>query len=132
MIERLALVAVLVALSTLAGRWWQSRQGRVRRADAAPSDVAAAVLFTTPTCRTCPQVRTNLDAVAAVHADFRWTEVDAASDLDRARAHRVLRAPTVLFTDAAGAEVSRASGLLTAQAIAVAAALDPAVLEVAA
>ena len=132
MIERLALVAVLVALSTLAGRWWQSRQGRVRRAHAAPSDVAAAVLFTTPTCRTCPQVRTNLDAVAAVHADFRWTEVDAAENLEQARAHGILRAPTVLFTDATGAEVSRASGLLSARAIAVAADLDPTAFEVAA
>lgn len=128
MIARLLVVAAVVTLSTIVGRWWQSRQGRVRHTGTAPtpdltSGPVAALLFTTPTCRTCPQVRDNLAAVRAVHEDFTWTEVDAAVEPDQARAHRVLRAPTVVFL-AAGNEVARASGLVSAAAIAGAVGLD--------
>ncbi len=125
MIMRLALVAAVVAVATIAGRWWQARQGRVRHANGASAEVVEAVLFTTPTCRTCPQVRANLDAVAAVHPGFRWTEIDAATDLDRVRAHRVMRAPTIVFAGPGGDEVARVSGPTTPGAIAVAANLDP-------
>lgn len=129
MMPRLVLVAAVVALATLAGRWWQARQGRVRHAEGAPTDVVGrAVLFTTPTCRTCPQVRANLAAVAAVHPEFGWTEVDAATELDRVRTHRVLRAPTIVFTGPDGDEVARVSGPVSSRAIAEAANLDPAAI----
>lgn len=128
MIERLVVVAVVVAISTMVGRWWQSRQGRVRRVGNAlvlgsNTGPVSALLFTTPMCRTCPQVRDNLAAVAAVHADFTWTEIDAAIDLDQARVHRVMRAPTLVFL-AAGHEVARVQGVASAAAIAGAVGLD--------
>lgn len=126
MITRLAIVAVVVAVAAVVGRLWQARQGRVRATGAAPTSPAEdvrALLFTTPTCRTCPHVRSNLAAVAAAHPSFAWREVDAARDPDTARDHRVLRAPTVVFHTAAGTEVARVSGSVTAAAIATAAGL---------
>jgi len=127
MIERLVIVAAVVAVAVLAGRWWQARQGRVRATGAAADPQAGevqALLFTTPTCRTCPHVRANLAAVTTAHPGFTWREVDAAVDLDTARDHRVLRAPTVVFHTPDGTEVARASGVVSATAIATAARLS--------
>ena len=126
MIERLVVVVAVMVVATLAGRVWQSRQGRVRTTGRATADEAGgvqALLFTTPTCRTCPHVRSSLAAVEAAHPSFAWREVDAASEPDTARHHRVLRAPTVVFHMPDGTEVARASGILTAAAIATAAGL---------
>lgn len=136
MIVRLAVVVAVVVVATLVGRWWQSRQGRVRSV-ATPQDdrvaatagtttaaaireptssgtaVRSAVLVTTPTCRSCPQVRDALERVAAGTADFAWSEVDASQDLEFVRTHDVRRAPTVLFRDARDRVVARASGTMT-------------------
>lgn len=128
MIERMLLVAAVVVLAAVAGRWWQARQGRVvattppgsaldRPGGGGADVVATATLFTTPTCRTCPQVRANLAEVAAEHPGLRVVEVDAAADLAQAHHHRVRRAPTVVFSTAGGTEVARASGLVTVPAI---------------
>lgn len=127
MIERLVIVAAVVAVAMLAGRWWRARQGRVRVTGEGGDSQAGgvqALLFTTPTCRTCPHVRANLAAVATAHPGFTWREVDAAVDPDTARGHRVLRAPTVVFHTSDGAEVARASGVVSAIAIATAARLS--------
>lgn len=129
MIARLAVVAVIVALATLVGRWWQSRDGRVRAVSGAshgddPTRVVGATLVSTPTCRTCPQVRTALDTVASAASGFSWDEVDAAADPAFVRAHDVLRAPTVLFRDAAGLVVARAAGAMGAPQVAAAAGID--------
>lgn len=127
MIERLVIVAAVIAVAVLAGRWWQARQGRVRVTGAAADSQAGevqALLFTTPTCRTCPHVRANLAAVTAVHPAFTWREVDAAVDPDTARDHGVLRAPTVVFQTPDGTEVARAAGLVSSSAIATAARLS--------
>lgn len=141
MIARLVLVAVVVVVATVVGRWWLSRQGRVRATGAEQATVAgaqasgvgtddlaggvrSAVLVSTPTCRWCPQVRTALDRVAAVADDFSWTEVDAGRDLAFVRAHDVRRAPTVLFRDAADRVVARASGPMTAAQVAEAVDVD--------
>lgn len=124
MIERLLVVAAIVALSALAGRWWQARQERVvRRRHAGDERASRALLFTTPQCRTCPQVRANLAIVAAGHDGFAVTEIDASTDLDVARRHGVLRAPTVVLLGTDGSEVARAAGIVSAAAIRAAAGL---------
>lgn len=127
MIERLVVVTAVVVVAVLAGRWWQARQGRVRVTGTGVDSQGGgirALLFTTPTCRTCPHVRANLAAVTTAHPGFVWREVDAAVDPDTARAHRVLRAPTLVFHTSDGTEVARASGVVSAVAIATAARLS--------
>lgn len=124
MIERLLVVAAIIAVSALAGRWWRARQGRVvHRRHFGDDGAIRALLFTTPQCRTCPQMRANLTAVAAAHGDFHFTEVDASTDLDAARRHRVLRAPTVVLLGSDGTEVARAAGTVSVAAIRAAAGL---------
>lgn len=126
MIERLVLVAAVMLAAAVVGRVWQARQGRLRATGAVATSGAGdvqALLFTTPTCRTCPHVRRNLAAVTAAHPSFAWREVDAASEPDVARDHRVLRAPTVVFHTSDGTEVARASGTVTTAVIATAAGL---------
>jgi len=139
-IARLVIVAAIVAVAVVAGRWWQSRQGRVRAVDPTRSDrttddepavvsgVVSATLVSTPTCRTCPQVRRALDEVAARADDFSWDEVDATTDLDMVRLHDVRRAPTVLFRDARGDVIARAAGAMGAHQVAEAVGIDATVL----
>lgn len=117
MIVRAVLIGWLVLLVVLVASWWRARDGRFRASRVGGADglggrprVTSAVLVTTPTCRTCPQVRAVLADVAAQVDGFSWEEVDAATDLDFVRAHRVRRAPTVLFRDPTGTEVGRAAG----------------------
>lgn len=123
MMLRLALVTAIVVVATLAGRWWQARQGRMRSVqEPSPTSLAvpvvtSATLVSTPTCRTCPQVRRALDLVAAGHEPFRWDEVDASDDVDFVRRHDVRRAPTVLFRDAGGRVVARAAGQVDAHQV---------------
>lgn len=78
-----------------------------------PTRGLAAVLFTTPTCRTCPHVRAELLAVAGARAELAVVEVDAAARLDLADLHRVRRAPTIVFLDD-GVEFARRSGAIVA------------------
>lgn len=123
MIERLLVVAAIIAVSALAGRLWRASQGRVVHRRHRGDGAIRALLFTTPQCRTCPQMRANLTAVAADHGDFDFTEVDASTDLDAVRRHRVLRAPTVVLLGSDGTEVARAAGTVSVAAIRAAAGL---------
>lgn len=131
MIARLVVVLAVVALAALVARWWQGRQGRLvpvagetRRA----GPVASALLFTTPTCRHCPRVRSALATVGAAHPHFAWHEIDAAQDVAAVRRHGVLRAPTVLFLDEQGVVVGRASGVMGPDEVAAAVGMDPALV----
>lgn len=123
-LTRLVVVAALVALTAVLGRLWQRRDGRIDRTDtddatdhrpALELDAAhagpQAVLFGSPTCSPCDQVKRLLDEVAADHDDFTWTYVDAAERLDLADAHDVRRVPTLLVLDDRGSLVARSSGV---------------------
>jgi hypothetical protein len=102
-------VAVLVA-ATIVGVLWRSRQGRLR-AVAAPAPASAGpaslLLFTTPTCTTCRQVRAVCAGIEGVHL----TEVDATAETRRARSLDVWRAPTLFVLDAAGRPAWRTTGV---------------------
>lgn len=126
MIVRLVVVLAVIVVATLVGRWWQSRQGLVRPVTTAGTRcaVVTATLVSTPTCRTCPQVRSALDTVAAAADGFAWDEVDAAQDPAFVRANDVMRAPTVLFRDAAGRVVFRAAGAMGPSQVAAAVGID--------
>ncbi len=121
---RVALVALVILLATLAGRVWQRRDGRVavptsrsgrdHRAGlglATDHDGPQAVLFGSATCAPCDTVKGLLREVEEDHGRFRWEYVDAADRLDLADEHGVRRVPTLLVLDETGEIVARSSGV---------------------
>ncbi|MFV2145070.1 thioredoxin family protein [Isoptericola sp. G70] len=128
-----ALVA-LVVLTAVVGLGWRGRQGRLRRPDggtsrrgaaparwtaevealgAAPGARATFLQLSAPVCAPCRATARVLGALAAQEPGVAHVEVDVETRLDLAERARVLRTPTVLVLDAAGAEVARASGAMT-------------------
>jgi thiol-disulfide isomerase/thioredoxin len=123
---RLVLVVGLIAVVTVAGRWWQRRDGEVR----APEDgelitdqhladlgldlrdaEAGAVLLGSPHCSPCEAVKRVLGELAEHRPRFRWTAVDAALHLGLAEAHKVMRVPTLFLVDPDGRILARTSGI---------------------
>jgi len=137
---RVALVALVVLLTTLAGRVWQRRDGRVaatassgrdhRRNLGLTLDHAGpqAVLFGSATCAPCDTVKGLLAEVESERDDFRWHYVDAVDRLDLADEHAVRRVPTLLVLDHRGEIVARSSGVPQRSALtaALSRSLDPA------
>lgn len=121
---RVALVALVMLLATLAGRVWQRRDGRVAVRTttsgrdhrvglglAVDHDGPQAVLFGSSTCAPCDTVKGLLREVEEDHDGFRWEYVDAAERLDLADEHGVRRVPTLLVLDERGEIVARSSGV---------------------
>ncbi len=73
---------------------------------------ATLLQFSSAFCAPCRATRRVLADVAAVVPGVEHVEVDAEHHLDLVRKVNVLRTPTTLVLDAAGREVSRASGAL--------------------
>ncbi|MGC5167437.1 thioredoxin family protein [Luteimicrobium sp. DT211] len=130
---RVLLVAVVVAVALVLGRWWRSRQGVVRVRGPEPSaDVPAAdartagdvwrdrgvelggaatfVQFSTDHCSPCRATSRVLGELVARRDDVSHREMDIDHNLDLVRRFSVLRAPTVLILDRDGNEVARMTG----------------------
>jgi thiol-disulfide isomerase/thioredoxin len=101
-------VAVL-AVATIVGLAWRSRQGLLVRVGAAVSGPVTLLQFSAPACGPCRQVRALCASLAG--PDVRHVEVDAATDPGRLREFDVLRTPTLLVLDAAGTPVWRTVGV---------------------
>lgn len=121
---RLLVVAAVIGTAAVIGWWWQ--RGRVRHAtgrfttgqlravglDPDGADVLA-VLLSSPTCAPCRAVERVLGEVADTHRGLRWVSVDAGAHLDLARAHHVMRVPTLFLLDRTGRILARTSGVPT-------------------
>jgi thiol-disulfide isomerase/thioredoxin len=102
--------------SVLAGTPWEEQRG----------ERATLLQFSSAFCAPCRVARRVLADVADTVPGARHVEVDAEHHLELVRRLGVLRTPTTLVLDAAGAEVTRASGAPTRQQVlaALAPALD--------
>ncbi|WP_246081110.1 thioredoxin family protein [Nonomuraea mesophila] len=69
------------------------------------------VQFSTAFCQPCRATRRILSDVSTLVPGVRHVEIDAESRLDLVRRLQIMRTPTVLVLDVAGAVVKRASGL---------------------
>lgn len=118
---RLTALGVLAAAVLLAA--WLLRRGA--RAAAAPTatrfdarDVGLAgagfVLFTSPYCVPCGELRGELGAVVDGSAALSLREVDARARPDLFRKYGVASAPALFALDAEGRTVFRASGPVSA------------------
>ena len=71
---------------------------------------ATLLQFSSAFCAPCRATRRVLEDVARMVPGVAHVEVDAEHHLDLVRRVGILRTPTTLILDAAGAEVSRAAG----------------------
>ncbi|MFG1810783.1 thioredoxin family protein [Streptomyces sp. NPDC049040] len=71
---------------------------------------ATLVQFSSAFCAPCRATRRVLAEVSAMVEGVRHVEIDAEAQLDLVRRLHILKTPTVLVLDAAGAVVRRASG----------------------
>lgn len=71
---------------------------------------ATLLQFSSAFCQPCRATRRTLSEVAAMVEGVAHVEIDAEDHLALVRELEVLRTPTVLVLDAAGAIVRRASG----------------------
>lgn len=121
---RLAIVLVVVGLTASLGLWWRRRDGRVDGSDGCfdrdqlaqvgldrHGAEALAVLLSSPACAPCRTVQRILDEVSQGRAGLRWVTVDAADHLDIARAHHVMRVPTLFLLAPDGRILARTSGV---------------------
>lgn len=122
-------LALVMAGMAAAGWWWRTRRGRVQRTDdafhpgelrqlAVPADTRAVVEFTAPSCGNCRRARAVVEQAAASHGDVVVRTVDVAASLELARAHRVLRAPTVFVLEPGGGVAGRIVGVPRADVLA--------------
>lgn len=131
MLERLLLVALVVGLTVLTGRWWNARSGRLREASAElrADELAAvgldpdgastlALLLGSPTCAPCATVIRILRDLERQHAGFRWAYVDAADHLALVERHGIRRVPTLFVLTPEGRTLVRTSGVPDANALA--------------
>lgn len=121
---RLLIVLAVVVAAGAFGLWWQRRDGRVSDAtgrfgrdqladvglDTSGAD-ALAVLLGSPTCAPCVNVKRVLGEVQQERPRFRWVYADAADHLELARAHHVMRVPTLFVIDRKGQILARTSGV---------------------
>ena len=121
MLERVILVAALLAVASAAALWWRSRQGTVHAVERAGSLSSATlgakrgyhatfVQFSTPMCAKCPPTAALLTRIADERENVAHIEIDASERLDLARKLSVMRTPTILVLDGDGMVVARMDG----------------------
>jgi thiol-disulfide isomerase/thioredoxin len=111
----LVVAAVIVAALRAINGWFRRRQrGEVLGAADLGTELgsrATLVQFSSAFCSPCRATRTLLRDVAAGLDDVEYVDIDAESHLDLVRRLGIVRTPTVLVLDSAGAVVRQASGL---------------------
>ncbi|TFC76942.1 thioredoxin [Cryobacterium cheniae] len=131
-ISALSLVLVLVAVATVLGLLWRSRQGRAAvvapgtpdapgRPDAlTPADVgsrgpfganATLVQFSTRQCARCPGTRVLLAGLARSRPGVAHLDVDLTHRRDLANRFGILQTPTTLILDGTGRVRARIGGV---------------------
>jgi len=109
---------VTLAVATVFGLVWQRRTGRLKdqkkdvRVDWAfeLGERATLVQFSSAFCAPCRATKRVLGEVAELVDGVAHVEIDAEARLDLVRELNILKTPTVLILDAAGAIVQRAAG----------------------
>jgi thiol-disulfide isomerase/thioredoxin len=132
LLVRAGIVAGVLLLTLAIGLWWQRRDGRVHDAASegngrrpggfSPDQLtevgldregaeALGLLLGSPTCAPCVHVKATLAEIQEERAAFRWAYIDAGDHLALAKAHHVMRVPTLFLIDPDGRILARTSGV---------------------
>ncbi|WP_382305886.1 TlpA family protein disulfide reductase [Herbiconiux sp. UC225_62] len=122
----LAFLLGLVALSTLVGFGWKSRQGAARAVAAQPAvapglldapdapvrfgERATLVQFSTEFCSSCPATRRVLSDISTRTSGVSYLDVDVTHRPDLVREFTILQTPTTLILDRDGVVRTRIGG----------------------
>ena len=114
-------IAIVLALATAYGLWYQRSRGKVvNKSDkglitqemiGAPlGSRVTLVQFSSAFCSPCRATRMLLEDVTAEMSEVAYVEIDAEANLELVRTLDIRSTPTTLFLDRTGHEVGRAMG----------------------
>ena len=114
-------IAIVLALATAYGLWYQRSRGKVvvksdkglitQEMIGAPlGSRVTLVQFSSAFCSPCRATRMLLEDVTAEMSEVAYVEVDAEANLELVRTLDIRSTPTTLFLDRSGHEVGRAMG----------------------
>ena len=114
-------IAIVLALATAYGLWYQRSRGKVvvksdkglitQEMIGAPlGSRVTLVQFSSAFCSPCRATRMLLEDVTAEMSDVAYVEIDAEANLELVRTLDIRSTPTTLFLDRTGHEVGRAMG----------------------
>ena len=126
---KLALIAALIGVASLAGIYWKAQTGRAKlvksgelvdleklqatkngKAVTKFGKKATLLQFSTEVCSQCKQTARLLSEVEKQHEDLLHIEVDVTNRLDLAAHFKVLQTPTTLVLDSSGRVKARIGG----------------------
>lgn len=115
-------IALVLALTTAYGIWYQRSRGKIRPKVATTSALTAEIIggplgsratlvqFSSAFCTPCRATRTLLENVVADILEVNHVEIDAEANLELVRKLNIKSTPTTLILDGLGNEVGRAVG----------------------
>lgn len=122
-VKSLVPIAVILALASAYGFWYQRSRGKIRAVKQDPvgalnADIlgqalgsrATLVQFSSAFCTPCRATKLLLQNVVADMPDVRHMDIDAEAHLELVRQLDIRSTPTTLFLDSEGVEVGRAVG----------------------
>jgi thiol-disulfide isomerase/thioredoxin len=120
-VKSLLPIAIVLALATAYGFWYQRSRGKVvvksdkglittAMIGAALGARVTVVQFSSSFCSPCRATRMLLEDVTAEMSDVVYVEIDAEANLELVRTLDIRSTPTTLFLDRTGHEVGRAMG----------------------
>jgi thiol-disulfide isomerase/thioredoxin len=120
-VKSLLPIAIVLALATAYGLWYQRSRGKVvvksdkglitqEMIGAALGSRVTLVQFSSAFCSPCRATRILLEDVTAEMNEVTYVEIDAEANLELVRTLDIRSTPTTLFLDRTGHEVGRAMG----------------------
>ena len=118
--KSMALLGLILVISTAIGFYYRSKNGVIRkkrRLHISEADFAGRygsrvtiLQFSTTFCSQCRAAKSLISDVVKDKKDISYLEIDAESNLALVRKVDVRSTPTTIFLDKAGYEIARATG----------------------
>jgi thioredoxin-like negative regulator of GroEL len=120
-VKSLLPIAIVLAIATAYGLWYQRSRGKVvvksdkglitqEMIGAGLGVRVTLVQFSSAFCSPCRATRMLLEDVTAEMSEVAYVEIDAEANLELVRTLDIRSTPTTLFLDRTGHEVGRAMG----------------------
>jgi thiol-disulfide isomerase/thioredoxin len=121
-VENYIAIALILALATAYGAWYQAKSGKIKGSKAKASPLSALdigselgrrvtmVQFSSAFCTPCRATRALLSDITLELDGVKHIDIDAEANLELVRRLDIRTTPTTLLLDKYGIEVARAVG----------------------